>query len=141
MKDQKQIPQNIDLNDILMKMKTLIQFEDFFQKAGKHKYLNKGLYFPDFSHANSDFAFQVLKGDKKVITFKIFYYHKQLLKIGNSGHPKLASYLLTDKLSKTELYAQIRKKEHLNCYLPSASSCDDIPRDYMLSVCFKAFLI
>ena len=48
MKEQKQIPQNIDLNDILMKMKTRIQFEDFFQKAGKHKYLKKWVVFPRF---------------------------------------------------------------------------------------------
>ena len=41
-------------------------------KAGKWKILKVGLYFPDFSHSNSDFAFQVLKGDKKANNYMNF---------------------------------------------------------------------
>jgi len=66
--------ENIDLNEILAKMKSRTQFEDFFQKAGNPKNLKIGFYFPDFSHSNSDFAFQVLKGEKKVSIHMTFIY-------------------------------------------------------------------
>ena len=66
MEDKVQKKLEVDLNDILSKIKSRSQFEDFFQSAGKHNILKKGYYFPNFPHSNSDFAFQVLKGEKKV---------------------------------------------------------------------------
>ena len=65
-------PQNYDLNQILTKLRSRTQFEEFFQKAGKTENLKVGLYFPDFPHSNSDFAFQVLKGEKKVNNYVNF---------------------------------------------------------------------
>ena len=56
------------------------------------------------------------------------------MKIGESGELILSNYNLTDKLSKPELFAQIKKRQHLLKFIPNQSDSDDVPRDYMLSV-------
>ena len=72
MKEKEEELEYYDLNQILTKLKSWTQFEEFFQKAGKTDNLKLGLYFPDFSYSNSDFAFQVLKGEKKVNNYVNF---------------------------------------------------------------------
>jgi hypothetical protein len=56
------------------------------------------------------------------------------LKIGENGNVKIPNYRLTDVLGKIQLYNLIRKKEHLNVYLPSETNGDEVNREFLLSV-------
>ena len=55
MEDKVKKTLEVGLNEILSKIKSRSQFEDFFQGAGKHNILKKGYYFPNFTHSNSNF--------------------------------------------------------------------------------------
>ena len=86
MEVKKEQTQTCDLNNILTKMKSRRQIEEFFQYAGKREYLKLGYYFPNFPHSNSDFAFRVLKGEKKVNNYLNFKYNHSFYQWGNKVH-------------------------------------------------------
>ena len=48
-------------------------------------------------------------------------------KLGNVEAPKLATYVLSEKLNKKELITEIRRIANLNYYIRSASLADEIP--------------
>ena len=92
-------------------------------------------YLPDFPCSNSDLGFQVLKGENKVSNYMTFNTLNSLSKLGNVAAPKIDTYILSEKLNKTELITEIRRRENLNYYIRSASLADEIPWDYMVNVC------
>lgn len=66
MEEKAEVKKVLDLNEIMKKMKNRRGIEEFFQFGGMIFFYILGLYFPNFPFANSDFAFQVMKTEKKV---------------------------------------------------------------------------